>query len=91
VLFRSETLGKAWYLMQSMVGLHGIDWQILRQALGAPYWALVLFCLLVTNFAPNTWQIRLEPKKRYALALGLAMAACILMLGQRSPFLYFQF
>lgn len=90
VLFRSDSMGMAWYLMQSMAGLHGIDWAVL-QNLSYGFWALVLFCLVVTQFAPNTWQLRWQPRRRYAFALAVVAAVCVLMLGQRSPFLYFQF
>lgn len=90
VLFRSESISMAGYLMQAMVGLHGIDWQVLS-SLGYGFWALIGFCLVVVNFAPNTWQLQWQPKPRYAFALAVLAVICILMLGQRSPFLYFQF
>jgi hypothetical protein len=43
------------------------------------------------NFAPNTWEIKLQPKLRYAVVLGLLPGAAILMMSNPSPFLCFQF
>lgn len=89
-IFRSDSLSMAWYLMQSMVGLHGIGWQVLN-TLTIGFWALLAFCFLVTQFAPNTWEFKITPRLRYAFALGILAVLCVLLLGQPSPFLYFQF
>ncbi|MBI4760300.1 MAG: hypothetical protein HY780_03695 [Chloroflexi bacterium] len=89
-IFRSDNLSMAWYLMQSMVGLHGVDWAVLN-TLSYGFWALLAFCFVVTQFAPNTWQFRITPRLRYAFALGILAVVCVLLLGQPSPFLYFQF
>jgi alginate O-acetyltransferase complex protein AlgI len=88
--FRSESLGVAVFLLEAMVGLHGVDWAVL-ESLNAGFWALVAFAFVVTNFAPNTWQIKIPPRMRYAVILGVLAALCVLLLGQPSPFLYFQF
>jgi alginate O-acetyltransferase complex protein AlgI len=90
VLFRSQSLPMALSLFQAMAGLRGVDLGVLRD-LDYGFWALIGFALLATQFAPNTWQIRMPRQARYALMLGLVAAVCVLMLGQRSPFLYFQF
>lgn len=90
VLFRSDNVSMAVYLWQSMLGLHGIGVDALF-TLNFGFWALLAFAFGVSMFAPNTWQIKLTPRVRYAVVLGLLGAVCILMLGQRSPFLYFQF
>lgn len=88
--FRSDSLATAVYLLQSMIGLHGVDWGVL-DSLNLSFWALVVFAFVVTNFAPNTWEIRITPRLRYAVLFAIIAAACILLLGQPSPFLYFQF
>ena len=46
---------------------------------------------ITANFAPNTWEIKFEPKPRYAYALALVLVWTILLLQKESPFLYFQF
>ena len=80
----------AMYLWQSMLGLHGVDWNNLN-TLGYGFWLMLVVGFVLSMLAPNTWQIKITPKLRYAFALGLLAAVCVLMLGQRSPFLYFQF
>ncbi|MCG3141903.1 MAG: Peptidoglycan O-acetyltransferase [Anaerolineae bacterium] len=90
VLFRSDNLAMALYLWQSMLGLHGIDWHNLH-TLSYGFWAMLGVGFGLAMFAPNTWQIKITPKLRYAIILGMLAAVCVLMLGQRSPFLYFQF
>jgi len=47
--------------------------------------------LVFVNAAPNTWEVSLQPRKRYALAIGLLMGASILMINHPLPFLYLQF
>lgn len=89
-LFRSETISMAWYLWRAMLGLHGVDWGALR-ALGYGFWAMLAIGFALSMFAPDTWDFKITPRARYAVALGLLGAVCVLMLGQRSPFLYFQF
>ena len=89
-LFRSDNMSMALYLWQSMLGLHGVDWNNLN-ALGYGFWAMLIVGFVLSMIAPNTWQIKITPKLRYAVVLGLLGAVCVLMLGQRSPFLYFQF
>jgi alginate O-acetyltransferase complex protein AlgI len=88
--FRSDSLSVATFLLEAMAGLHGVDWAVL-DTLNAGFWALVVFAFAVTNFAPNTWEIKVPARMRYAVILGLVAAVCILLLGQPSPFLYFQF
>ncbi len=47
--------------------------------------------LLWVNLLPNTWEIQPRPKLRYALLLGILLAASLLALSKPSPFLYVQF
>ena len=87
VFFRSETLPKAGRILYAMVGGEG---------LGSPhvthyYLALIALAAAISFFSPNTWEIRLEPKPRYAYLLALLLLFAILLLEKESPFLYFQF
>ena len=53
--------------------------------------AFIVGGLLWVNLLPNTWEIKPQPKLRYALLLGLLLGASLLALSKPSPFLYFQF
>jgi hypothetical protein len=55
------------------------------------YVALIMVAGAISFFAPNTWEIKLEPKARYAYLLALLLVYTILLLEKESPFLYFQF
>jgi len=70
-----------------MCGLNGLspDPQYLGAYVRLGGAAVIIF------FLPNTWEIRLKPNLLYAYALAVAMTAAVLMLGNASPFLYFQF
>jgi alginate O-acetyltransferase complex protein AlgI len=92
VVFRAPTLAVAGQLYKAMAGLNGFESSTrLRVAVGPVFAALVLAGLAWVNLAPNTWEVTLQPKVRYALLLGLGLGAAILAIGRPSPFLYFQF
>lgn len=88
--FRADSLAMASHLLQSMAGLNGVDWDVLRD-LNAGFWMVVAFAFLLANFAPDTWDWKPTPRLRYAVILGVLGAVCVLLLGSPSPFLYFQF
>ena len=48
-------------------------------------------CSSFVNLAPNTWEVELRPRPVYGLALGGALAAAVLTIGNPSPFIYFRF
>lgn len=87
VFFRSETLPKAGRILYAMVGGEGFG------SLHVPhvYLALIVLAAAISFFAPNTWEIKLAPKPRYAYLLALLLLFAILLLEKESPFLYFQF
>jgi alginate O-acetyltransferase complex protein AlgI len=87
VFFRAASLPEALDVLAAMAGLRGTGGVALRPLLAV----LIVGSLLWVNLAPNTWQIKPEPKLRYALALGLLLGASLLALSAPSPFLYFQF
>ena len=77
-------------VLQAMLGLNGVSGEgILRVA--PVLAAFIVGGLLWVNLLPNTWQIQPRPKLRYALLLGILLAASLLALSKPSPFLYVQF
>jgi alginate O-acetyltransferase complex protein AlgI len=92
VFFRAPTLGVAGDVLRAMVGLNGVESpQEARAAIGARFALLILAALVWVQTAPNTWDVELRPRVRYALALGLLLGASLPMIGKPNPFLYFQF
>jgi alginate O-acetyltransferase complex protein AlgI len=92
VVFRSPDLGTAGSVLSSMIGLGGFETIGQLQALIPGRFAVILVALLAwVNFAPNTWEIRVAPRIRYGLAMGIAVAVAIMTIAQPHPFIYFQF
>jgi D-alanyl-lipoteichoic acid acyltransferase DltB (MBOAT superfamily) len=90
VFFRASSLRAAKDVLESMVGLHGVSGDGLLKV--APLLAaFIVGGLLWVNLLPNTWQIQPRPKLRYALLLGIVLAAALLTLAKPSAFLYVQF
>ena len=90
VFFRAASMGEAFDVLRSMIGLNGVKGGTLLPL--APVLAVLIVAGLVwVNFLPNTWQIKPQPKLRYALLLGILVGASLLALSTPSPFLYFQF
>ena len=90
VVFRAPSLGDAGDVLMGMVGGNGIDGS---QAVSAIAWpaALIVGLLVFVNVAPNSWNIHLQPSARTGLVVGVAIAAAVLAISGRSPFLYYQF
>ena len=90
VFFRATSVRAALKILASMVGLRGVSGE---ETLGvAPLFAaFIVGGLLWVNLLPNTWQITPRPRLRYAVLLGVLLAASLLALSKRSPFLYVQF
>ena len=90
VFFRATSMGEAFDVLASMFGLKGVSGGTTLPL--APVLAgLIIGGLVWVNFLPNTWEIKPQPKMRYALVLGLLLGASLLALSKPSPFLYFQF
>ena len=90
VFFRASSLRAAVDVLKAMLGLNGVSGEgILRVA--PVLAAFIVGGLLWVNLLPNTWQIQPRPKLRYALLLGILLAASLLALSKPSPFLYVQF
>jgi alginate O-acetyltransferase complex protein AlgI len=90
VFFRAASMSEAFDVLRAMIGLNGVKGGALLPL--APVLALLIVAgLLWVNFAPNTWQIKPQPKLRYALVIGILVGASLLTLSAPSPFLYFQF
>jgi alginate O-acetyltransferase complex protein AlgI len=92
VIFRSPNLGTAGNILSSMLGLHGVDPTARLAALLPIKFALLMGALLLfVNLAPNTWQIRIQPRIWQGAAVGVAAAVAIMTISQPHPFIYFQF
>ena len=90
VFFRASSMRAAADVLAAMIGLKGVSGEgILRVA--PLLAALIVGGLLWVNLLPNTWEIQPRPKLRYALLLGIVLAASLLALSKPSPFLYVQF
>jgi D-alanyl-lipoteichoic acid acyltransferase DltB (MBOAT superfamily) len=90
VFFRASSMRAAADVLAAMVGLKGVSGEgILRVA--PLLAAFIVGGLLWVNLLPNTWEIQPRPKLRYALLLGIVLAASLLALSKPSPFLYVQF
>ena len=90
VFFRASSMRAAADVLAAMVGLKGVSGEgILRVA--PLLAAFIVGGLLWVNLLPNTWEIQPRPKLRYALLLGIVLAAALLALSKPSPFLYVQF
>ncbi len=92
VVFRAPNLSVAGRVLGAMAGLHGVDSLAhLRSQVGIYLAAAIVALLVFVNTAPNTWEITLRPRLRYAIVLGFMLGAAILTITKPSPFLYFQF
>jgi alginate O-acetyltransferase complex protein AlgI len=92
VIFRSPDLGTAGNILSSMAGLHGLDpARRLAVLLPLKFALLVGALLLFVNLAPNTWQIRIQPRIWHGAAVGVAAGLAIMTISQPHPFIYFQF
>ena len=71
-------------VLKAMVGLNGVSGEgILRVA--PVLAAFIVGGLLWVNLLPNSWQIQPRPKLRYALLLGIVLAACAARAEQAEP------
>jgi len=52
---------------------------------------MILVLLVFVNAAPNTWQIKLQPRLWQGFAVGTGAALAIMTMSQPHPFIYFQF
>jgi alginate O-acetyltransferase complex protein AlgI len=92
VIFRAPNIHVAGAMLSRMAGSGGIEsLSRLEALLPGRFVVLVLGLLLVAQFAPNTWQIRLKPRLVYGLATGAAAAAAVMSIAVPHPFIYFQF
>ena len=90
VFFRASSMRAAGDVLAAMAGLRGVAGEgILRVA--PMLAAFIVGGLLWVNLLPNSWEIQPRPKLRYALLLGVVLAASLLALSKPSPFLYVQF
>lgn len=87
VLFRAESFRGATSIYRAMLGFSGLGHIPIT-----PVGLLWLGASAGIAFlAKNSWEVHLEPKPVYAVALAGVFVAATLFLGNASPFLYFQF
>ncbi len=92
VVFKAPSLGVAGNVLSAMVGFGGVEsWPELQAFLPGRFVALALALLVFVNVAPNTWQIKVAPRIRYGLAIGIAAACAVMTISSPHPFIYFQF
>lgn len=97
-IFRAPTLESGARMLKSMAGLEGVHIEHLAAPIATStaaipllFMAQIAAMLLWVNMAPNSFEYRPRPNMRTAIVLGLLLGACIMVLNEPSPFLYFQF
>ena len=91
VLFRAENMTVFVDISSAMLGLRGIETDMLAAIGGISALTVLGVLLAIVFWSPNIWQIRPRLGMASALTLSILLAVCILRFGQESPFLYFQF
>ena len=90
VFFRAASLGDALDVLRAMMGFNGVRGED-TLSLAPVLAAFIAGGLLWVNLLPNSWEIKPEPRIRYALVLALLLTVSLLALGKPSAFLYVQF
>ena len=90
-IFRSNDIYMCGSLWNSMIGLSGIESDLLAAAGGIKQLGMLSVLMAVIWFCPNVWQIKFRPSPFYALVLAGTFVLCVLRFDIQSPFLYFQF
>ncbi len=79
-------------LFASMAGLNGVEsLTTIRTIVGPRLLGFTGLALVWCFVMPNTWDIQFKPSRRWAVGTALMFFACVLLLAEKSPFLYFQF
>jgi alginate O-acetyltransferase complex protein AlgI len=91
VFFRATSVREAVNVLSAMVGLHGWAPAAAAGRVAPLFAATIALGLVWVNLVPNTWEIPMQPRIRWALVYGLLLGAAILTIATPSPFLYFQF
>lgn len=92
VLFRAESFACAGSMLRAMFDLPHLA---ARCAIPKGFFAVAIPALLWAVFAPNLYELvhvrQARPRVWALIVLGLLVAAAVLLLGDSSPFLYYQF
>lgn len=91
--FRSPSISLAASMLKKMFDLKSIAEPIKIAGDNLLFISLlILFCVLVTNFLPNTFEWRYSNRPRFAFTLAaMAVLALIFMNYKQNVFLYYQF
>jgi D-alanyl-lipoteichoic acid acyltransferase DltB (MBOAT superfamily) len=90
-LFRASSMSQAGEVLAAMAGAHGVAARSAAAAVPPALAALLLAGLLWVNLAPNTWELRLRPRKVWAAAIGLLLGAAVLAISEPQAFVYLRF
>ena len=106
VLFRAPDLTRFWEITQGLFGLNGVEnlfgMEVNSQTFGQlpnfvdlfggpttlPFFGLAF---VIMFFAKNAHEIKDQLSAKWAIATGLLFFACVAVLGEETPFIYFQF
>ena len=92
VLFRSESIDKAFHLIVSMIGLNGFGIEFLLSfKLLINFLMLIFLSIFLSHFYIDTWDIEWKPSKKLIVITSTIIIICILMINRGSEFLYYQF
>ena len=92
IFFRSETFGKALFVLGALLGIHGLG--ISSSLANVSDLALIGLLLVAACFShclPDTWDMKWEPRPRLAFSLSVIGITSVLLIDQGSRFLYYQF
>ena len=93
VFFRSSDFKMAAVWLKKMFTLPfaQLNWAMLT-TYGSRLVILLALTTIITQFFPNTFQIKYSPKLKYAFVLAVALVICLILLNyKQSVFIYYQF
>jgi alginate O-acetyltransferase complex protein AlgI len=93
VFFRSPTFAAAWTMLKKMFGFNQPLPDAVFAAKGmAALFLLLISCVLITNFFPNSYQWPYSKKPRFAIMLAAAAVLSLIFMNyKQNVFLYYQF
>lgn len=91
VFFRSTDFTMAISILGTMFNIFAIQIPMFSMKM-LLLMGILLFCLIITNFMPNSNEMKYPNKTIYAIIIAILFVICLLIIGKgESPFLYYQF